>query len=89
MNQATFTFRVDEDLKENFILAAKYQDRTSAQLIRDFMRDFVRKQEHDTWFREQVEIGRAAADAGNAFPAEEIEKEAGAWRAEQRVKMKL
>ena len=43
MSEATFTFRVDESLKEQFTTAAKGRDRTGAQLLRDFMRDFVRQ----------------------------------------------
>jgi hypothetical protein len=42
---------VDEELKTAFAQAAKAQDRTGAQLLRDFMRDVVSKQadsaEHD------------------------------------------
>lgn len=55
MSEATFTFRVDESLKEQFSTAAKSRDRTGVQLLRDFMRDFVKQQqeatEHDAWFR--------------------------------------
>jgi len=43
MNEATFTFRVDEDLTDEFTNAAKGWDRTGAQLLRDFMRDFVKQ----------------------------------------------
>ena len=42
MSEATFTFRVDEGLKDQFSTAAKSRDRTGAQLLRDFMRDFVK-----------------------------------------------
>jgi len=45
MSEATFTFRVDETLKSDFSSAAKSCDRTGAQLLRDFMRDFVRQQQ--------------------------------------------
>jgi|GEM_PF-893423 len=58
MNETTFTFQVDEALKKEFTAAAKFRDRTGAQLLRDFMRNFVRKQqeatEHDVWFQRQV-----------------------------------
>lgn len=69
MNQATFTFRVDEPLKEQFTAAAKARDRTAAQLLRDFMRDYVRRQEaleHDAWFRAQVDLALQEADAPGA-----------------------
>ena len=64
---------------------------TGAQLLRDFMRDFVKQQqeasEHDAWFRREVQIGIDAADAGAVVAAEEVEAEAQAWRAETRRKM--
>ena len=47
MGEATFTFRVDEALKAEFTQAAKESDRTGAQLLRDFMREYVRKREED------------------------------------------
>ncbi|MFZ4538901.1 CopG family ribbon-helix-helix protein [Propionivibrio sp.] len=91
MNEATFTFRVDEGLKDQFSTAAKSRDRTGAQLLRDFMRDFVKQQqeatEHDSWFRREVQIGLDAANAGDVVSAEEVEAEAVAWRAETRRKM--
>lgn len=40
MSEATFTFRVDAGLKDEFSPAAKFRARTGAQLLRDFMRDF-------------------------------------------------
>ena len=91
MGQATFTFRVDEELKENFATIAKTLDRSGAQLLRDYMRDIVRRQQdaaqHDVWFRDQVQIGIAAANAGDVVSAEEVEAEAAAWREETLRKM--
>jgi len=91
MNEATFTFRVDGTLKNEFTSAAKSRDRTGAQLLRDFMRGFVRQQrettEHDAWFRRQVQVGIDAAEAGDLIPAAGVEAEAAAWRAELRQKL--
>lgn len=91
MSEATFTFRVDEALKSEFSTAAKSRDRTAAQLLRDFMRDFVRQQqeavEYDAWFRRQVQIGLDSANAGDLVSAEQVEAEAATWRAETRRKM--
>ena len=88
MSEATFTFRVDEGLKAEFSNAAKANDRTGAQLLRDFMRDFVQRQQqaadHDAWFRRQVQVGLDAATAGDLVSDEEVEAEAAAWRAETR-----
>ncbi|MDZ7925301.1 MAG: hypothetical protein U5M23_14880 [Marinagarivorans sp.] len=85
MTEATFTFRVDEDLKQEFATAAKLRDRTGAQLLRDFMREFVLRQgdvtEHDAWFRDQVRIGQESASAGRLINATEVEAKFAARRA--------
>jgi len=91
MNEATFTFRVDEVLKNEFAAAAKSRDRTSVQLLHDFMHDFVRQEqetaEHDAWFRRQVQVGIDAANTGDLISVEEVEAEATAWRAGLRRKL--
>jgi len=83
MNEATFTFRVDEALKQAFGDAAKARDRTSAQLLRDFMRAFVQQQqpsENDAQFRLQVQAALDAADAGQLVPSSEVEARFAARR---------
>ena len=92
MNEATFTFRVEEELKQNFAKAAKARDRTGAQLLRDFMREFVLKQqdpaEHDACFRRQVQLGLDSANTGNLVSAEDVEAEFAKRRAKTRQKLK-
>ncbi|MDN5836925.1 MAG: hypothetical protein L0H12_06185 [Nitrosospira sp.] len=55
------------------------------------MRDDVKQQQeaadHDRWFRNQVRAGIDAANAGDVIPAEEVEAEAEAWRAQTRAKI--
>ena len=91
MNESTFTFRVDVGLKDEFSTAAKSRDRTGAQLLRDFMRDFVKQQqdaaEHDVWFHRQVQIGLDSANAGRLVSNEEVESEFAARRDETRRKI--
>jgi predicted transcriptional regulator len=91
MSEATFTFRVDEALKNEFSKAAKMRDRTGAQLLRDFMRDYVQQQLHaadyDTWFREQVQLGLDSANAGRLLPAADVEAHFAARRAATRRKL--
>lgn len=87
MTDATFTFRVDDALKLEFAQAAKSCDRSSAQLLRDFMQEFVREQEtaeHDTWFQAQVQAGQVSADAGRLLPAADVEARFAAKRAAAR-----
>jgi len=92
MSEATFTFRVDEALKNEFATAAKARDRTSAQLLRDFMREFVQQRQemsdHDTWFRRQVQAGLDSANADRLVPAAEVEARFAARRAATRRQLK-
>ncbi len=91
MSDATFTFRVDSNLKKQFASAASDRDRSGAQLLRDFMREVVQQQQEataqDAWFREQVEIGLEAANAGDLLSNQEVEAEAATWRAEIRRRL--
>ncbi len=84
MSDATFTFRVDDDLKKQFAMAAKEHDRTGAQLLRDFMREFVQQQQHaaeeDAWFRRQVQAGLDSANAGRLTPDDQVEARFAARR---------
>lgn len=43
LEQTNFTCRVDVDLKQAFLRAAKANDRPASVLIRDFMRDYVQQ----------------------------------------------
>ncbi|NLP61556.1 CopG family ribbon-helix-helix protein [Paraburkholderia sacchari] len=91
MSDATFTFRVDETLKNEFSAAAKAHDRTGAQLLRDFMRDYIKQQqdaaEYDAWLRAKVERSRASANAGNLVPAAEVEARFAARRTATRRRL--
>lgn len=91
MSEATFTFRLDESLKDEFTKAARNRDRSGAQLLRDFMRDFVKQQEeatgHDAWFRHQVQAGLNSAKAGNLISAKDAEAEFAARRIKTKRKL--
>jgi len=91
MSEATFTFRVNDALKSQFSQAAKSRDRSGAQLLRDFMREFVQQQqeaaEHDAWFRHQVQVGIDSANSGNLVPAAEVEAKFAARRAATRRRL--
>lgn len=49
--EVTYNIRLDADLKEAFVKTAKSIDRTGSQLIREFMRDFVRRYGQADLFR--------------------------------------
>ncbi len=92
MSEATFSFQVDASLKEQFTTAAKARDASEAELMREFMREFVKRQqreaaEYDAHFRQAVQAGINAANAGDVLSAEEVEAEAAIWRADMRRKI--
>lgn len=86
MSEATFTFRVDDGLKAAFAEAAKHHDRTGAQLLRDFMREYVRQnqedRQYDEWFRQKVELGFQDIEAGRFVSHEQVKADAQARRAQ-------
>ena len=80
MPEATFTIRVDDQLKDAFTEAARVSDRTGAQLIRGFMREYVEsareKAEYEEWFKTKVEAGLLAIQQGRVLSAAEMEEKA-------------
>lgn len=91
MGDTSFTFRADDGLKTEFAAAAKTRDRNAVQLLRDFMRAFLRQQQdtagHDPGFRRQVQSGLDSAWAGNLIPAVEVEAQFAAKRAATRRRL--
>jgi predicted transcriptional regulator len=90
MGETTFTFRVDDQLKEAFTKAARANDRPGSQLLRDFMRDYVERAEYDAWFRAEVEQSLREAEDPNAewIPHEEVMRKWKIRRAELAQKTK-
>jgi hypothetical protein len=48
LSETTFTFRVEESLKDEFTTAAKGRDRSGVQLLRDFVKRQQEANEHDS-----------------------------------------
>lgn len=86
MAQVNMSLRIDAELKDAFMAAAKSMDRNGSQLIRDFMRQAVERQ-HNTWFRDQVEAGRQQLGRGDVLPHDIVEFSATAWREEMSRKV--
>ncbi|EAA6342629.1 hypothetical protein E1L19_19210 [Salmonella enterica subsp. enterica] len=85
MSQVNMSLRIDAELKDAFMAAAKSMDRNGSQLIRDFMRQTVERQ-HNAWFREQVNAGRQQLERGEVLPHDMVEASAAAWRDEMMKK---
>jgi hypothetical protein len=78
-----FTLKLEPELRDAFMAEAAAADRPASQLVREFMRDFVRRQrearEHDVWFRREVEQAMREADDPSLrrIPHEDV---ASDWR---------
>lgn len=85
MSQVNMNLRIDAELKDAFMAAAKSMDRNGSQLIRDFMRQTVERQ-HNAWFREQVNAGRQQLERGEVIPHDTVEASTAVWRDEMMKK---
>lgn len=86
--QAMFTMKLELDLRDQFVAEAKATDRPAAQVVREFMREFVQRQrnarEHDAWVRAEVVQGLAEAGdpASERIANEDVVAERREWRAD-------
>ncbi len=48
MSDSGFRIRVDDELRKEFIETCRSQDRPAAQVLRDFMRVFIKKNRGDS-----------------------------------------
>jgi predicted transcriptional regulator len=80
MPDSTFTFRVDEALKNAFTAAAKANDLNGAQVLREVMRDYVAEEAlakepgYDEWLSAKLDKAIAQAGAGMLIPSDEVEE---------------
>lgn len=78
--EAVFTVKLESDLRDAFIAEAAAIHQPASQLVREFMREFIKsrqeEREHDAWFRAEVE--KAVQDERPGIPHEQVMKEARA-----------
>ena len=79
--EAVFTMKLEPELRDAFMAAAKAGDRPASQIVREFMRDYVQQdREYVAFLRRKVEIARAEIQEGLGIPDEEMESEFSARR---------
>lgn len=75
--EAVFTMKLEPELRDAFMAAAKRVDRPASQLMREMMREYVdHADEHiayDDYHRRKVEAGLAELDAGMGIPSKDVE----------------
>lgn len=59
---ATFNFRIDPSLKTAFAAATEAEDKPAAQVLRDFMRSYVKQRERRAFEAEARRQSRAIAE---------------------------
>ncbi len=74
--EAVFTMKLEPELRDAFMAAAKRAHRPASQLVREFMRDYV-QQDHVylEWLRGKVERSRAEIAAGRVHSHEDVMSE--------------
>ncbi len=89
--EAMFTLKLEPELREQFMAEAEATHRPASQLVREFMRDFIRRQrearEHDAWVRAEVEQGLREAD-DRTVPRVPHEDVATTWRRQRAALMR-
>ncbi|MGN6468936.1 MAG: CopG family ribbon-helix-helix protein [Rhizobiaceae bacterium] len=81
--EAVFTMKLDHELRDAFMAAAKSADRPASQIVREFMRDYVQQdRDYVEFLRRKVERSRADIAAGRVFSNEEVQTEMDQFIAE-------
>jgi len=74
--EAVFTMKLEPELRDAFMAAAKAADRPASQILREFMREYVQHdREYVEFLRKKVEEARADIAAGRSFTQEQVEAE--------------
>ncbi len=64
--EAVFTMKLEPELRDAFMAAAKAADRPASQIVREFMRDFVRQDRaYVAFLQRKVDQARADIAAGH------------------------
>lgn len=79
---AVFTMKLEPDLRAEFMAAAEASHRPASQVVRELMREFVRRQQdHSAFMQRKVETARTSVHAGRGRSNEDVESEFAARRA--------
>ena len=77
--EAVFTMKLEPTLRAEFMAEAEAAHRPASQVVRELMREFVKRQrearEYDEFLRRKVEAGRASMRVNSGRPNEEVEAE--------------
>lgn len=82
---AVFTMKLEPELRDEFMAEAQALDRPASQVVRDLMREFVRRQrearEHEEFVRRKVQAARRDMRAQRGRSNAEVEADFAKRRA--------
>lgn len=74
--EAVFTMKLEANLRDAFMAEAAAKHVPASQIVRDLMRDYVKRErearEYDEWYRRRVEEGLADLEAGHTYSNDEV-----------------
>lgn len=76
--EAVFTMKLEPELRDAFMADAAELDRPASQIMRELMKDYLRKREEEKrgyteFLRRKVERSRASVAAGRGYTNDEVE----------------
>jgi len=82
--EAVFTMKLESELRQQFMAEADAAHRPASQVVRELMREFVRRQcqarEYDEFLQRKVEAARTSLRAGSGRSNVEVEAKFAARR---------
>lgn len=71
--EAVFTMKLEPELRDAFMAAARNADRPASQIVREFMRDYVQQDRgYLAWLQRRVETSREDIRAGRVHSHDEV-----------------
>lgn len=75
--QSLFTMKLEPDLHTAFKAEAEAAHRSASQVVRDMMRDFVKRQremrDYETFLQHKVEAARSSLASGKGLTHDDVE----------------
>jgi len=84
--QAVFTMKLEPELREAFMSETKAAHRPASQVLRELMREYIKRQrqerEYEEFLNGKIQAGRVSMASGMGKSNQEVEAEFAARRAE-------